>query len=35
MEFLKQKKFYDKNDIQKVKYSKDVTENTVSQPSFC
>ncbi len=31
---LKQKKFYDKNDIQKVKYSKDVTENTVSQPSF-
>mgnify|MGYP005994635239 FL=1 len=31
---LKQKKFYDKNDIQKVKYSKDITENTVSQPSF-
>lgn len=31
---LVEKNFYDKEDIKKVKFSKDITENTVTQPSF-
>ena len=31
---LQTKKIYDKNDMKKVKYSKNETENNISQPSF-
>ena len=31
---LKKKKIYNKNDMKKIKYSKKITENNVTQPSF-